>query len=151
MPVGVVEGVGRLPRDPKRLVHRELLLAPEPIAKRLALDEGHAEPEQLGPPGLEQGPAVVHCQDVGVLEPGAELDLAEEAVGAQGSREVGMENLEGHGAVVAEVLGQVDGGHAAPTELALDAVATSQGVTQSARQIGHGAPGCGCAFGRMIK
>ena len=29
--VRVLEGLGRLPRDPQRLLHRELLLPPQPV------------------------------------------------------------------------------------------------------------------------
>ena len=62
-----------------------------------------------------------------MLEPGGELDLAEEALGAERGGELGMEHLERDRAVVPEVLGQVDGGHAAAAELALDAVAVGEG------------------------
>jgi hypothetical protein len=39
-----------------------------------------------------------------VLEPGGEADLALEALGAEGDGEVGVEDLQGDGAVVPEVL-----------------------------------------------
>jgi hypothetical protein len=42
-----------------------------------------------------------------------------------------MEDLQRHVSVVLEVLGQVDRGHATGTELALDAVAVSQGRGQA--------------------
>jgi hypothetical protein len=38
-----------------------------------------------------------------------------------------MENLQGDGAVVPDIAGQVDGGHAAAAELALEYVAVGQG------------------------
>ena len=43
-----------------------------------------------------------------MLETRSEADLALEAVGAERGGELGMEHLEGDGAVVAEILGQVD-------------------------------------------
>ena len=54
------------------------------------------------------------------------LDFPEEALGAECGGELGAENLDGHLAMVLEVLGEVDRGHAALAELALDAVAITQ-------------------------
>jgi hypothetical protein len=71
-----------------------------------------------------------------MLEPGGEADLALEAVGPERGGELGEEELEGDGAVVAEVLGQVDDGHAAAPELALG-VAVGEGVAQVLRH-SHG-------------
>ena len=70
--------------------------------------------------------------------------------GAEGAGELGVEHLQGDGAVVAEVLGEVDGGHSAAAELALDAVAIGQGVAQSVRQIAHGASGA-CGMGESYR
>ena len=68
-----------------------------------------------------------------MLQLGGEADLALEAVGAEGEGELGEEELEGDRAVVAEVLGEVDDGHAAAPELALDGVAVGEGVAQGLR------------------
>ena len=65
--VGVLERVGGLARDPERVVDRELPLAPEPVAQRLALDERHREPEPAA--GLAR---IQHGEDVGMLQPGGE-------------------------------------------------------------------------------
>ena len=56
---------------------------------------------------------VVHREDVRVLQPGGEADLALEAFRAEGSGELGMEHFERDGAVVAEVACEPDRGHAA--------------------------------------
>ena len=61
-------------------------------------------------------------KDVRVLQPGGELDLALEALGAQRAREIGVEHLERDRPVVPQILGEEDGGHAAPPELALEGV-----------------------------
>ena len=74
--------------------------------------------------------AVEEGQDVGVLEAGGGLDLPEEAVGAECGGELGAEKLDGDEAIVLEVAGEVDGGHAAATELALDVVAIDEGGPQ---------------------
>ena len=66
---------------------------------------------------------VEHREDVGVLQPGGEADLALEALGAEGGGELGMEHLERDRAVVPEVAREVDRGHAPAAELALERVA----------------------------
>ena len=63
-----------------------------------------------------------------MLEPGGEVDLALEALGAEGGGELGTENLEGDQAVVLEIPGEVDRGHATAAELALEQVAVTEGV-----------------------
>ena len=54
-------------------------------------------------------------------------DLAGEPVGAEQRAELGPEHLDRHLAVVLEVVGQVDRGHAAAAELALEGVAAREG------------------------
>ena len=58
-----------------------------------------------------------------MVELGGDRDLAQEPLGAERVGEFGVEDLDRHGAVVLEVVREVDGGHAAVAELALDAVA----------------------------
>ena len=74
-----------------------------------------------------------------MLEPGGEADLAEEALGAEGGGELGVEDLEGDVAVVLEVLGEEDRGHAV-AELALECITVSEAVAQDGDRVGHGAP-----------
>ena len=52
-----------------------------------------------------------------------------------------------HLAVVADVVGQVDGRHAAGADLALDPVAVGQGGLEPAEELGHG-NGLGWGAGR---
>jgi hypothetical protein len=63
---------------------------------------------------------------VRVLKVGGELDLLEEAPGAEHRGELRVEHLHRHEAAVADVAGEIDGGHAAPAELALGDVAVGQ-------------------------
>jgi hypothetical protein len=51
---------------------------------------------------------------------GRDLDLAQEAVGAEGVGQLRMEELERDRPAAAEVAGQLDRGHAAPAQLALE-------------------------------
>ena len=61
-----------------------------------------------------------------MLQPGGELDLALEPLGAERGGQLGVEHLERDRPVVPEVLGEVDRGHAAAAELALEPVAIRQ-------------------------
>ena len=76
--VGVIEGARGLDRDPERVVHRELPLAAEPVAEALPLDERHGEPQTTC-----RLPGVEDRQDMRVLQPGGEVDLALEALGTE--------------------------------------------------------------------
>ncbi len=99
----------------------ELLLSRQAIAERLALDERHDVVRRaVDLAGIDQP------QDVGVLQVGDGLDLTQEPLGADDGRELGAQHLDGDLAVVLEVVGEVDGGHAALAELALDRVAVGQ-------------------------
>ena len=61
--VRVVERRADLLREADRVLHRELMLAREAVAQRLAFDEGHhVEEESVGLPGVEQR------QDVRMLQ-----------------------------------------------------------------------------------
>ena len=73
-----------------------------------------------------------------MLQPGGELDLALEALGTERGGELGMEHLEGDRPVVPEITGEIDGGHAAAPELALEAVALSQAFAKQDHRVGHG-------------
>ena len=72
-----------------------------------------------------------------MLEPGGELDLALEALGAEAGGELGMEHLERDRPVVPEVLREVDRGHAPAPELALERVTALQRFTEWRERIRH--------------
>ena len=146
--VGVVERGGDLPREPERLVHRELPLAGQPGAQRFAGDVRHDVVEQAV--GLAR---VDQSEDVRVLEVGGDLDLGQEALAAEDGGELGVQDLDGDLAAVLEVLGEIDGGHAALAQLALEAVAVGQGRREAGCGAGH-APGSSATgsppFGRVF-
>jgi hypothetical protein len=60
---------------------------------------------------------------VRVIEPGGQVDLAEEALWTQSSGELRVEQLQRDPPVMLEVLGEVDRGHPPAPELALEHVA----------------------------
>ena len=57
-----------------------------------------------------------------MLQPGGDPDLALESLGPERGRDVRIEHLEGDEPVVLEVARQVDGGHSATPEHALQRV-----------------------------
>ena len=137
--VGVRQRLGGLAGDPEGVVHRQALLPLEAGTERLAADVGHGEPEL--PVVLAR---VVDRADVGVLQPRRRRDLAAEALDVHAGADLGPEQLEGDGPVVAQVVGEVDGRHSAPAELALEAVASLQGG-------GRGGSGHGLVRVTMLK
>ena len=116
--MGVAQRGGDLPADPQRVREVELPLPGHPGPERLALDVGHGVVGQ--PVG---GARVEQRQDVGVLEPGGDLDFAEEALRPQRLGQGGMQHLERDRARVPKILGQVHRGHAPAAQLALQHVA----------------------------
>ena len=96
--------------------------AREPVAQRLPLHDGHDEVEEAV--GLA---GVVERQDVRVVEGGGQVGFR----GGSGSGPATparslAQHLDRDLAVVLEVLRQVDRGHPACAELALEAVAVGQ-------------------------
>jgi hypothetical protein len=145
--VGVLERVGDFAGDPERLVHRELLLALQPVAERLALHEGHGVEEVLGDQAIgrlgdwvdrrSEGAAVEQGEDVGMMQAGRQRDLTQEPLTAQHGGEFGPEHLERDLPLVLEVSGEVDRGHAAAPELALERVAAGEGRREALQGVGH--------------
>ena len=73
-----------------------------------------------------------------MLQVGRGPDLAEEPLGADHGGELGPQDLDGDLAVVPQVLGEVNGGHAALAELALDPIAVGQRGGQAEPGFLHG-------------
>ena len=73
-----------------------------------------------------------------MLEPGGDLDLAGEPLGAERGGQLGAQDLHRHLAVVLQVLGEVHRRHAALAELALDAVAAGERGGQAFHSRAHG-------------
>ncbi|MFV2074208.1 MAG: hypothetical protein ACC742_16395 [Thermoanaerobaculales bacterium] len=57
------------------------------------------------------------------MQVGRRLDLGQEALGTDHPRQLGLEDLDGDLAVVLQVFREVDGGHAARTDLLVDGIA----------------------------
>jgi len=59
------------------------------------------------------------------MQPGGDVDLAEKPLGPQRGGQLGPEHFHCHLAMVLHILGEIDRGHAARAEFALEAVAFS--------------------------
>ncbi len=130
-----LEGLAHLLGDGKRVVDGELPLPVETLAKRLPFDvRHHVEEDPSCLARIQDG------QDVGVREASGDLDLTDEPVRSQGGRELGPEDLDRDLAFVLQVLGQIHGGHAALTELALEAVSVGESVSEAGGKLGHHGP-----------
>ena len=120
--VRVVERVGHLAHDSHRLLDRQGAVGLHSLPQREPLHHRHhVEQEAVGFSRVVQG------KDVRVRQSRREPDLTHEALASEGFGEVGLEHLDGHRAVVLEVVREVHGGHASHAELALDAVPVGQG------------------------
>jgi hypothetical protein len=82
-----------------------------------------------------------------VLQSGRRLDLGQEPLGAEHRRQVGLEDLDRHLAVVPEVFGQVHRGHAALAQLPLEAVAVGEACPEALKTHGE-TPGQASPTGR---
>ena len=128
--VGVGQRVGHLAGERQGIGDRKRPSRSQSLAQRLALDVGHDVVEQAV--GLA---GIVQRKDVRVGEPGGDLDLAEEPLGAERPGELGAEDLYGNRAMMAGIGCKVDGGHAPAPDLTFERVASgedSAGANQNA-------------------
>src|SRR4030095_2259233 len=124
--VGVAQRIRDLSREAQCVIQRELLLPGDPVAQRLAFDEGHDVVRvAIHLAGVDQP------QDVGMLQGGGGLDFPHKPVSSDDRRELWPENLDRYLPVVLEIFGEIDGRHAALTQLPLNAVAVGEGGRKS--------------------
>ena len=72
-----------------------------------------------------------------MLEVGGGLDLLQEPRGADERRELGVHDLDRHLAIVAHVMREIDRGHTAGAQLALESVAVGQGFFEAIERLSH--------------
>ncbi len=136
--VGVGQGVHDLDENLHCVLDGQLPPA-QPIPQRLSFHERHdvvgATVRIAGP--LFDDSRIEQRKDVRVLQPGGDLDLAEEPVAADGDGELRPQHLHRDFAVVLEVFGQIDRGHPPAAELALQRVAGGQCRLQAFEIVGH--------------
>jgi hypothetical protein len=73
-----------------------------------------------------------------MLQAGGDPDLLEESLRSERDGELGAQDLERDGPIVPEVVREVDHGHAAASELALDAIPIGQGGREEGGCVGQG-------------
>jgi hypothetical protein len=123
MLVGVLQCSGQLPGDRQSLLDPELLFPLEFLAERLASNERNHVPEQTTAlTGIDEG------EDVWMIQLCCEADLGKEPLPAQHCGYVRAKDLESDVAVVSHVMREVDSGHPAAPELAVEAIAIAEGV-----------------------
>src|SRR6266571_5888627 len=130
--VGEIEGRGDRTGNAQRFIERQLALSRQALVEALSFDiRHHVIEEAISFPGVDQG------QDMWVLELRCEADLAQEPLGAKNRGKLGAEQLERHRAFVLEITGQIDCGHSARTELALDHVVVRERRLEAGKSVGH--------------
>ena len=132
-PVRRVQGVGHLGGDGDRAGGLEHAFAPQERLEVGALDVPHRD--EQAPVGL---PRLVDRDDVGVVEPGGEARLAQQALAEAlvvGQRRI--EELERDRPVEAGVPGEVDLAHAAAAGQLLDAISRELLTREDPPMHGH--------------
>ena len=126
--VSVAERVEHFGGDADRPVDRERALAPDDVSQGFSRYERHHEPKQIiGFAGIEQR------RDMRVVQLGSPADLAQEAVGGNGDRQLGVEHLDRHFAAVF-VEGTVQRGVSAAPHRGDDVVTVAQGLADPSDQ-----------------
>ena len=111
----------------------DVLQAAQPAPQRFADNVRHHVVEQ--PLSL---PRIVDRNDVGVVELGRYLDFPEESLGSQCGSELRPKNFDGQPTVMLQIMGEIDRGHAATPELALDRVLVAQGGSEPREVVSQG-------------
>ncbi len=78
-----------------------------------------------------------------MLQVGVVLISLEKPLGADHRGEFRPQHLDRDLAIVLEVVGEIDRGHPALADLALDAIAAGEGLLESGRRLGHSEFGIG--------
>lgn len=125
--VGVVEGLGDLAGDPDSGVDRERAVPIQPFPHRGARDVRHGEVANRAAIRERDRGRVMDGENVAMGEPAGHRDFSREAPNPHGAGQLGPEHLERNRAVMLDVLGEIDRGHPAPAQLALELIAIAEG------------------------
>jgi hypothetical protein len=85
-----------------------------------------------------------------MLEIRRDADLAQKAIGAEHRAELRIEDLERDAAVVLDVAREIDGGHAAATDLAIESVRVAQRALELIEDVAHSAAGSDALMYRRV-
>ena len=117
VPMRVVKRVGHLDGDVKSLVDRDRGALSQAVAQRLPLHHRHHEVQEA-----VRLTGVVERQDVRVVQWCSKLDFSQKAFPAERFCDIVPQHLDRDFAGVFDVTGQIDRGHSAHTELAIEAI-----------------------------
>src|SRR6266581_4090024 len=118
--------------DAHDLVDRQRRAAREPVAEREPGHEGHGEVRHAA-----RGPGGEDRNDVRLLQPGGQPNLAREAIGRHAGRELRRENLDDDLAAERRFSGYEYARHAATAELALESVSSAERRLQLIAEVHH--------------
>ena len=76
-------------------------------------------------------------QDVGVVQVRRDLDLSKEPLGAKYGSQIGPKDFDRNLPVVLHVVGEIDIGHAAGANFALDCVAAGKRASEGGGSVSH--------------
>ncbi len=131
-PVRVGERIGYACGDGHRTARFEYPLPVEQSAQRLAVDVRHHVVEEIA-----RLTGVVQRHYVRMGEPRGDLDLLEEPFRADRGRELRVQHLDGHVAVVLAVVGKIDRGHSPTPEDALQGVSVRERRPECVGRVAH--------------
>ena len=114
-PVRVIQRVRHLASNRQGLGYRELLLCGESLSQGLTLDEGHHIVEKT-----TRFTRIEDWQNVGMLQVGSDLDFPHEPLWSDCGRQRAMEDLDRNLSVMLAVDREVNSGHSAVPQFALD-------------------------------
>jgi hypothetical protein len=120
-----MQRVRYFPRYAHRVVDGKLRLPRETRTQRLTVDVRHDAPRKRVIRRL-QHPRVEDRHNVAVLQPRRDADLAQEAIYPDRSCDVGLQYLDGNGAIVLAIPRQPHRRHAAMTQLPLENIAVGE-------------------------
>jgi len=124
--VRVREGIGHFPGNLQGLFDRKRALPPQPVLQRLSFHvRHHVVQETVRFARVDQG------EDARVGKTGHDLDLTQESRVAYRSRQLRVQDLQSHLAIVLQVHCQVHRRHPATADLSLDRVPVGQRTTQA--------------------
>jgi hypothetical protein len=131
------ERVRHFAQDLHGFADRDRALPREAGAQRFARDVRHHVERPLARIAGRHHPRIEQRQDVRVLQARRQLDLRQEAVGAERLGDLGADDLDGDLARVPNVMREVDGRHAAFAELAFDVVPIRKAAAEHVVGLGH--------------
>ena len=110
----------------------KLFISVQPIPERLPVHKGQDVVEEaVGLTRFEEG------QDMGVGEPGRDLDLAQESFCSEDSSQLRAKDFYSDRPVMLDVLGEVHGRHAPSTDFPLDGIAVGEGGFETVEKVRH--------------